>query len=105
MRPVPAILPGAEEDGFRTFRFRGRVAGNSGGIFRQSADAVRDPVARIVATPGKELVNLGSHEQYSYPFYTRCLSDHLERLRLMAELMAEAGYSSVFPAESPESCF
>ena len=26
-------------------------------------------------------------------------------LRLMAELMAEAGYSSVFPTESPENCF
>ena len=65
----------------------------------------REAVARIAATPGKELVNLGSHEQYCYPFYARCLSDHLERLRLMAELMAEAGYSSVFPAESPESCF
>ena len=66
---------------------------------------IREAVARIAATPGKELVNLGSHQQYCYPYYARCLPDHLERLRLMAELMAEAGYSSVFPAESPESCF
>ena len=66
---------------------------------------IREAVARIAATPGKELVNLGSHEQYCYSFYARCLSDHLERLRLMAELMAEAGYSSVFPTESLESCF
>ena len=40
---------------------------------------IREAVARIAATPGKELVNLGSHEQYCYSFYARCLSDHLER--------------------------
>lgn len=74
-----------------------------GNLLTQSG--IREAVARIAATPGKELVNLGSHEQYCYPFYARYLPDHLERLRLMAELMAEAGYSSVFPAESPESCF
>ena len=57
--------------------------------------------ARIIGatdedTTGQDIVNLASHEQYSFPRYFNYLPDHLERLELAIKMMTERGYKPVF---------
>ena len=45
---------------------------------------------------GAEFVNLGTHEQYTFPYYCNYLPDHLDRIELAIKTIVEAGYKPVF---------
>jgi len=45
---------------------------------------------------GCDLLQLASHEQYSFPYYSNYLPDHLQRLEVAARTAVEAGYKPVF---------
>lgn len=45
---------------------------------------------------GFEIFYVGSHEQYSFPYYPNYLPDHMERLELAARIHAEYGCKPVF---------
>ena len=48
------------------------------------------------AKVGAEVFCLGSHEQYSFPYYPNYIPDHLKRLEIAAQGMADAGCKPVF---------
>lgn len=43
-----------------------------------------------------EIMDIVTHEQYFYPFYTRYLPDHFQRLETALRWLADHGYRSVF---------
>ena len=50
-------------------------------------------------TVGNEAFNLGSHEQYTFPYYHNYIPDHMERIGKAAETMVELGFKPVFFAK------
>lgn len=48
---------------------------------------------------GCEVMNMASHEQYTYPYYPNYLPDHLQRIELAVKTAVEAGYTGTFYAE------
>ncbi len=45
---------------------------------------------------GNELVSIGGHDQYSFPYYSNYIPDHNDRIELICRLLHENGYRSVF---------
>ena len=56
--------------------------------------AVRD-----AAAVGSEVFNVGSHEQYTFPYYHNYIPDHMERIAKAAEIMVKNDCTPVFFAE------
>ncbi len=48
------------------------------------------------ATVGSEVFNVGSHEQYTFPYYHNYIPDHMERISKAAEVMVNNGCEPVF---------
>ena len=48
---------------------------------------------------GNEFFNIGSHEQYTFPYYHNYIPDHMERIGKAAETMVELGFKPVFFAK------
>lgn len=46
------------------------------------------------AIPGKDFINFGSHEQYSYPFYSNYIPEHFERIEAALKSLSEHGYEA-----------
>ena len=53
----------------------------------------------IAAAVGTETFNVGSHEQYTFPYYHNYIPDHMERLSKAIEIMVENGCKPVFFSE------
>ena len=51
------------------------------------------------AVAGTETFNVGSHEQYTFPYYHNYIPDHMERIGKAAETMTEMGFKPVFFAK------
>jgi hypothetical protein len=51
------------------------------------------------ASVGSEVFNVGSHEQYTFPYYHNYIPDHMQRISKAAETMVELGCKPVFFAE------
>lgn len=49
----------------------------------------------------KEVMNLGTHEQYFWPFYKNYMKDHWDRLELVFRFMLEHNYQPILPEEDP----
>ena len=45
---------------------------------------------------GCNFINCASHEQYTFPYYSNYLPDHMDRLKLMATIFNENGYEPCF---------
>jgi hypothetical protein len=48
------------------------------------------------AAVGSEVFNVGSHEQYTFPYYHNYIPDHMARISKAAETMVELGCKPVF---------
>ena len=48
---------------------------------------------------GCEVMNMASHEQYTYSYYPNFLPDHMQRIELAVKTAVEAGYTGTFYAE------
>ncbi|MDO5581473.1 MAG: hypothetical protein Q4G69_10060 [Planctomycetia bacterium] len=49
----------------------------------------------------KEVMNLGTHEQYFWPFYKNYMKDHWDRVELVLRFMLEHNYQPILPEEDP----
>ena len=47
----------------------------------------------------REVMDLGTHEQYFWPFYKNYMPDHAERLDCTFRFVTEHGYKAIFPEE------
>jgi hypothetical protein len=45
---------------------------------------------------GNNFISVGSHEQYTFPYYSNYLPDHMERLKLMATILRENNFEPCF---------
>ena len=45
---------------------------------------------------GCNFISVGSHEQYTFPYYSNYLPDHMERLKLMTTILRENDYETCF---------
>lgn len=62
-------------------------------------DKIADKINKDIAISkiyGCEMMSLASHEQYSFPYYSNYLPDHLDRIELAVRTATEAGYKPVF---------
>ncbi|HQL87175.1 MAG TPA: hypothetical protein PLH67_06100 [Lentisphaeria bacterium] len=50
----------------------------------------------LAAETGNEVFGAASHEQYSFPYYSNYLPDHLDRIELTVKLLVEHGCKPVF---------
>ena len=67
---------------------------------RDPIEAVEKKVEARASNPiFSEVLGLGSHEQYSFPFYKNYIPDHFERIETAARLATEKGYKPVFAHE------
>ena len=75
------------------------------GLFRMPVDffcncqaitQIRDTLQKCIAKPWKDTVNIGTHEQYSFPFYANYIPDHFERIETALRIVTENGYKPVF---------
>lgn len=53
----------------------------------------------MFATPGKDFVNLGTHEQYANSFYSNYIPEYFDRVELAVRSLTEKGYRPVFANE------
>ncbi len=49
----------------------------------------------------REVMDLGTHEQYFWSFYKNYLPDHWKRLEITLRYMLDHGYKPIFPEEDP----
>ena len=49
----------------------------------------------------KEVMNVGTHEQYFWPFYKNYMKDHWDRVELVLRFMQEHDYKPILPEEDP----
>jgi len=52
------------------------------------------------AEPGRDFILCGTHEQYSYPFYSNYIPEHFHRFESVVRSLAEHGYESVYFTET-----
>lgn len=52
------------------------------------------------AEPGRDFILCGTHEQYSYPFYSNYIPEHFQRCEAVVRSLAEHGYESVYFTET-----
>lgn len=61
-----------------------------------TAEQIREYLNSMYRKPGKNIINFGSHEQYSYPYYSNYLPDHFERIETAVKSLHENGFESIF---------
>lgn len=75
------------------------------GFFRMPADLfcnrctvleVDRCLTELTARPGRYTINVGTHEQYSYPHYRNYLPDHFDRMETALRRVTDSGYRPVF---------
>ncbi len=75
------------------------------GLFRMPSDffcnlctvqEIKDILGRLMSKTWKDTINIGTHEQYCYPFYAGYIPDHFERMETAIRLVTENGYKPVF---------
>lgn len=65
-----------------------------------TCEAIEQKVEARASNPiSSEVLGLGSHEQYSFPFYKNYIPDHLDRIETAVRLATEKGYQPVFAHE------
>lgn len=64
-----------------------------------SCGEIQARLAGLIADPVKDYINIGTHEQYFYPFYSNYISDHFRRLETALRILTEAGYQPVWANE------
>ncbi|MBR2374089.1 MAG: hypothetical protein IKA87_07650, partial [Lentisphaeria bacterium] len=65
-------------------------------------DVIPERLNKAVASAaavGSEVFNVGSHEQYTFPYYHNYIPDHMERISKAAETMVGLGCKPVFFAK------
>lgn len=60
------------------------------------AAEIQDILRKCVAKPWKDTINIGTHEQYCYPYYSNYIPDHFERMETALKIVTENGYKPVF---------
>ncbi len=60
---------------------------------------IKTRLAEMIADPVKDYINIGTHEQYFYPFYKSYIPDHFDRLDTALRALTEAGYRPVWANE------
>ncbi|MHB9139954.1 MAG: hypothetical protein ACYC4Q_11185 [Victivallaceae bacterium] len=75
------------------------------GMFRMPVDffcnlctveQIRELLQKCMSKPWKDTINIGTHEQYCYPFYENYIPDHFERIETAIRLATENEYKPVF---------
>ncbi|MFA7231199.1 MAG: hypothetical protein WC071_08000 [Victivallaceae bacterium] len=57
---------------------------------------IQDILSILMSKTWKDTINIGTHEQYCYPFYAQYIPDHFERMETAIRLVTENGYKPVF---------
>lgn len=61
--------------------------------------AIKNKLTELINNPVKDYINIGTHEQYFYSFYSSYIPEHFERLDTALRILTEAGYQSVWSNE------
>lgn len=62
----------------------------------RSIPQIEEDLHRCMALPWKTAINIGTHEQYCYPYYASYIPDHFERMETAIKLVTANGYRPVF---------
>ncbi len=61
-----------------------------------TVEQIKDLLEELISKPWKDTINIGTHEQYCYPFYAKYIPDHFERMETALRMVTEKGYKPVF---------
>ena len=64
-------------------------------LFKDDISGIRERLRRRIAA-GKNLICIGSHEQYAWRSYSNYIPSYFEEIDAALEVMAENGYESVY---------
>ena len=98
-----------DRERIRLLSERGTLHDFDSGITFAQGDACcnRIPTEQIIAAleksrkadPPRDIIDLASHEQYSFPFYKNYIPEHFDRIEAAARYASEHGYRPVFANE------
>ena len=63
-------------------------------------DILLEKLETAYQTPGRDFLNIGTHEQYSYPFYSAYIPEHFQRIEATLQSLEKHGFQSSFFTES-----
>ena len=61
-----------------------------------TVEQIKDLVGKLTSKTWKDTIDIGTHEQYCYPFYANYIPDHFERMETAIRLVTEKGYKPAF---------
>ena len=64
-------------------------------LFKDDIQGIRDTLEGKIAS-GQEKILIGSHEQYSFPFYANYIPRYFDEIRAACETMKKHGYTCVY---------
>ena len=64
-------------------------------LFKDDLDGIRNTLEAKAAS-GQEKIMIGSHEQYSFPFYENYIPEYFEEIRTACKVMKKNGYQCVY---------
>ncbi|MFA6104140.1 MAG: hypothetical protein WCV67_14750 [Victivallaceae bacterium] len=61
-----------------------------------TVEQIKTILGELMSKSWKDTINIGTHEQYCYPFYAKYIPNHFERMETAIRLVTEKGYKPVF---------